>query len=88
MILLRLVFLLLIGYALFLLVKSIIRGSLPRSRRPAGEVETFRDPVCGTFVTRGDAVVGRVAGKTIYFCSQECLEKYLRDSNHTTTQEQ
>jgi hypothetical protein len=38
--------------------------------------------------TRPTGVVGRVAGKTIYFCSQECLEKYLRDSNHTTTQEQ
>lgn len=84
----RLLIFLLIFSVAYRLVKRLLRGMAVQSRRTTGEVETFRDPVCGTFVTRGDAVVGRVAGKTIYFCSQECLEKYLRDSNHTTTQEQ
>ena len=43
--------------------------------QPKGE-ETFRDPVCGTYVAKDDAVIGRVEEERIYFCSMECLEKY------------
>lgn len=87
MILLRLIFLLLIGYALLQLVRSIFRGGGPHSRRPAGEVETFRDPVCGTFVTGKDAVRGRFSGKTVYFCSQECLERYRQEYTNTSEEQ-
>lgn len=38
--------------------------------------ETFRDPVCGVYVTEEDAVIGRLEGERIHFCSMACLEKY------------
>lgn len=74
---LRLIFLLLIGYCLYLIIKGAMRKNI-KSRpgsSPAGEI-THRDPVCGVYVTEDDAVIGRHEGKKIYFCSMECLEKY------------
>ena len=38
--------------------------------------EAVRDPVCGVYVTKDDAVIGNLEGERIYFCSMECLEKY------------
>jgi uncharacterized protein len=44
-----------------------------RSRR--GE-EMVLDPQCGTYLPRGDALEGRVAGEKQYFCSKECRTAY------------
>jgi YHS domain-containing protein len=44
--------------------------------KPVQGEETFRDPVCGTYVSASDAVIGRVDGERFHFCSRECLEKY------------
>jgi YHS domain-containing protein len=74
---LRLIFLLLVGYCVYLIIKGAMRKSV-QSRRgsaPAGEI-THKDPVCGVYVTEHDAVIGRYEGEKIYFCSMECLEKY------------
>lgn len=38
--------------------------------------ETFLDPVCGVYISEADAVIGRLEGKRVYFCSKECLEEY------------
>jgi len=40
------------------------------------EEETFRDPVCGTYVAKGDAVIGNLEGQKLYFCSMACVEKF------------
>ncbi|WP_298271557.1 transcriptional regulator [Geobacter sp.] len=50
-------------------------GSSPTVAGPVKE-ETFRDPVCGVYVTEEDAVIGRLEGERIHFCSMACLEKY------------
>jgi YHS domain-containing protein len=74
-----------LGYALYLLVRGMFRtGASPTARR-TGEVETFRDPVCGVYVTREDAVVGNLDGVQIHFCSMECLEKYRSNLKNTST---
>jgi YHS domain-containing protein len=80
----RLLFFIVIGYALFQLIKVFLRKSSPEIPRRTGEVETFQDPVCGVYVTREDAVIGKLNGERIYFCSKKCLEKY-QDSIHTST---
>ncbi len=74
---LRLLFMLLIGYCVYLIIKGGMKKSVQSrpSDKPAGEI-TYRDPVCGVYVTEEDAVVGRHEGEKIYFCSMECLEKY------------
>lgn len=35
-----------------------------------------KDPVCGMYLPRGDAIREAIGGRTLYFCSQECLSEY------------
>ena len=77
-------FFIIIGYALYQLFKGFLRKKSSEIPRRTGEVETFQDPVCGVYVTREDAVIGKLKGERIYFCSKECLEKY-QDTIHTST---
>lgn len=56
----------------------------PPEARPADD--TVKDPVCGVYLTREDAVIGTVEGERIYFCSMNCLEKY-RDQIHSKEKE-
>jgi len=44
---------------------------------------TFKDPVCGVYVSEEDAVVGKLDGNRHYFCSMDCLEKYREQLEHT-----
>lgn len=81
----RLLFYLLIGYVLYQLIKGFLRKNRASTPRRTEEMETFRDPVCGVYVTREDAVMGKLGGKNIYFCSTECLEKYRQDCTNTST---
>ncbi len=64
----------LIGYCIYLMFKGRSSKEIAPSK-PVGE-ETHKDPVCGTYVAEDDAVIGRVEGERVYFCSMECLEKY------------
>jgi len=51
------------------------------SRGPA-EV-TYRDPVCGIYVSEEAAVIGTHEGTRHHFCSMNCLEKYRERLSHT-----
>ncbi len=84
---LRILFYILLGYALYLVIRGFFRKRVPPAARRTGEVETFRDPVCGVYVTAEDAVVGNLDGKRVHFCSMECLEKYRSNLNDTTTRQ-
>jgi YHS domain-containing protein len=61
---------------------KIVKGFMTQRQAespPANKVaddEAVRDPVCGVYVTKDDAVVGKLEGERIYFCSMDCLEKY------------
>lgn len=37
---------------------------------------TYRDPVCGVYISEDDAIIGRLEGERHYFCSHDCLEKF------------
>ncbi|MRR54674.1 MAG: transcriptional regulator [Deltaproteobacteria bacterium] len=80
----RILFFLAIGYVLYRLVKTLFRKRMTQPSRRTGDVETFRDPVCGVYVTSEDAVIARLNGEKIHFCSTECLEKYRQDSENTS----
>jgi YHS domain-containing protein len=43
-----------------------------------------RDPQCGTFLPRGDAVEARVRGEQHWFCSTRCRDEYLRSLDAET----
>lgn len=68
--------LLYIGYRIII---SLTDAKKPRTEsagnRDVGE-ETYRDPVCGVYVSGETAVIGRHNGTRHYFCSMNCLEKY------------
>ena len=72
---------LLLGYVVYLIFKGkTVNRELPKEKN-AGE-ETHRDPVCGVDVAEEDAVVGRLEGERIFFCSMACLEKYREQVTH------
>jgi YHS domain-containing protein len=43
---------------------------------PSVHGETARDPVCGMFVSTELSVRLKRDGKTLHFCSHDCLERY------------
>jgi YHS domain-containing protein len=46
----------------------------PPSVRSGGELK--KDPVCGTYVSTATSIARTVNGEVLYFCSQECRDKY------------
>ena len=54
------------------------------SSRTSGQVplsgELKKDPVCGTYISTATSIKEKVGAQTIYFCSQECRDKYVASS--------
>jgi YHS domain-containing protein len=77
----RILIWLLLGYVVYKIFKGRSEKKEIRTEKPVGE-ETHRDPVCGTYVAEDDAVVGRLEGKRVFFCSMSCLEKFQEQVSH------
>jgi len=76
----RLLLLVIVGFLVYSVVVALLRGLGRRPTAPAheksAEGETMvKDPVCGTYLPRSDALTGTVSGETRYYCSQECRER-------------
>ncbi len=52
-----------------------------RSSGKAVDDVLIQDPVCQTYFARRDGVHLRHEGRDLYFCSQECRERYLQGDN-------
>ena len=63
-------------YVGFKIIKGFIAQRKVEPPPKQVDEEAVRDPVCGVYVTREDAIIGTVEGERIHFCSMECLEKY------------
>ena len=73
---------------LFTLLRAVIRSifqsvkgsNLQTTARQSPPVqaggELKKDPVCGTYVSPAVAVTSAVNGQLVYFCSQECRDKF------------
>lgn len=71
------VLLLLVFYViLYYLIKDMAVRRKKWSRQAEPE-ELVQDPYCQTYVPKGTAVKKRVKGENCYFCSKECLKKFL-----------
>jgi len=55
------------------------RSQAPREKTSQGE-DMVRDPQCGLFLPRQDAVSASVKGVQHYFCSTECRDAFRRQS--------
>jgi YHS domain-containing protein len=53
----------------------------PGERSEIEEEELVKDPYCGTYVPINSAHKVTMNGKTLYFCSKECLEKYMKENS-------
>jgi uncharacterized protein len=43
--------------------------------------EMKKDPVCGTYIPENQAIKYKYSGETLYFCSDECKQKFQRLQN-------
>ena len=83
-----LLFLLLLVFARALLrfFGGVVQGATGQSTggapRPASPPPTkmVQDPVCGTYVVPGKAIAVSRGGRTQFFCSDACRQKYLAAS--------
>jgi YHS domain-containing protein len=67
---------LILGYIGFRIIKGFLASREITAAKPLKDTEAFQDPVCGVYVSAEDAVVGRLEGEKVYFCSRECLDNY------------
>jgi YHS domain-containing protein len=76
-----------IGIIVIYLLYRLIRKSFPavggkagsaRIQTPAAGEELVEDPLCHTYVPLSQALRTEIDGKTVYFCSQKCLEQYRK----------
>lgn len=70
------------GYRLFeqLRVKP---GERFPGHEPQAEIdEMVQDPVCGMYIPRKQAIARKIGTETHFFCSEECLNKFLENRNN------
>ena len=53
----------------------------PPPEKSRGGEAMERDPQCGTYVPRGDAVSATIAGKREWFCSTRCRDEYIANKH-------
>ena len=66
----------------YLVLRHLIRGIFlqrKKSNRQPEPEELVQDPYCQIYIQKRTAVRKRVAGRHYYFCSQECLRKFLAE---------
>jgi YHS domain-containing protein len=79
---LRLIVAIVIVYLVYRLAKTFflpsgkMRERFPGEPTPIDGEDMVQDPYCKTYIPLSNAYKASVDGKTCYFCSQECCEKY------------
>ena len=72
------ILILLVARAFWRVMDGILEaaGGTSRTRSRTPGVKLVRDPVCGTYVTPGNAPSLTAKGATHYFCSDQCREQF------------
>lgn len=82
--LVRLLLWLIVGFLIYTVLQIVKQALLKRPAPPAEKTargeEMIKDPACGIYVPRNDAVKAEVKGKTHYFCSAACRDLYQKRS--------
>ncbi|OHE24251.1 MAG: hypothetical protein A2Z43_08460 [Syntrophobacterales bacterium RBG_19FT_COMBO_59_10] len=71
-------------YLLYLLLRKGFFAAGRKSgaagpKPPAIGEELIEDPLCHTYVPMSHACRASIDGKAVYFCSQKCLERYIKE---------
>lgn len=62
--------------------KHELRQQAQRSMEKEGIL--VKDPVCGTYVSKESDIRVKHGDRTLYFCSYDCRDKYLKKIEHDT----
>jgi YHS domain-containing protein len=66
-----------LAVALWPLLRSALdRIAWPRLDGGASRDELVKDPICGTYVVRSRAIRNEAGGRSVYFCSPRCAERF------------
>ncbi len=81
----KLFFLFLGGYVLYLIYKILTepvhRETQNKNKKEVIKGELVKDPVCGVYLPKEQAIKLEYKGQTYYFCSEECKTKFLEESS-------
>lgn len=80
--LVRLILWAILGFLAYTIIRAAIAAfhapaSSPPEKSRLGEAME-RDPQCGMFVPRGDAVAATVRGQQHWFCSAACRDEFMK----------
>jgi uncharacterized protein len=78
----RLLLFILFLFLLYTVLRYLIKGVLVYRKilgRESGPEELVQDPYCQTYIPRRTALRKRVKGRDHYFCSKDCLKKFLKE---------
>ncbi|MEJ2199432.1 MAG: PP0621 family protein [Desulfuromonadaceae bacterium] len=71
-----------LAYTFFTALTHSMTGAkkhVPPQKTRQGE-DMVRDPQCGTYIPRGDALEKTVGGQKHYFCSTECRDRFSAEN--------
>ena len=77
----RFIIFLLLFLVLYYVLTYLLRKmffSNKRANQKSEPEELVQDPCCHTYIPQRSAVRKKVAGRVLYFCSEECLRKFLK----------
>jgi YHS domain-containing protein len=69
-------------YCIYQVVKNIFpsreerSGRAEKDRRALRGEDLVEDPCCHTYIPVSNACKSMIDGRTVYFCSQKCLDEY------------
>jgi YHS domain-containing protein len=76
---LRLVLMLVIVRAIWMLVRGVLEGMETGSHpAPPPSVQLVRDPICGVYLVPSKALTASRGTGTAYFCSEKCRQQWQR----------
>jgi YHS domain-containing protein len=77
----RLIFFLLLILVLYYLLHYLIKDMPSSKKKVKGKQEPeelVQDPYCQTYIPKQSALKKKIEGQVFYFCSEKCLESYVR----------
>jgi len=79
----RLVIGIIVIYLLYKLLRKVFSATgrtlgATGPKPPVAGEDLIEDPLCHTYVPASHACRASIEGKTVYFCSQKCLEQYKK----------
>lgn len=84
-----------IGVALFLVYKLFMGDKKKKemekaetTKKKAASGEMIKDPICGTYVEKDGSIRVKEGEKVHVFCSYECRDKYIKQIEATTVNEE